>query len=409
MTAGEDLGPVIGIVGPVSLAAFRDHLPAGCLDGDVPLGLGGTAVNPIVVELLRRGRRVVVFSLDESIADERIFEGERLKICVGPYTRHRGRVYFRKERGYLLDAIRRERPDVLSAHWTYEFALAAIVSGIPHVVTAHDAPWTILRLNFIPYRMVRTVMAYHACWRARRLVAVSPHIARHLRRWGFHAGPIDVIANGLPDDPARTRRDRAPDGAFRFAGIFSGGWDGVKNGRTLLAAFAILRRSQPIARLAMIGGQCEVDGPAARWAADNGIADGIDFLGPMPHAEVMDFLCRRVDILVHPSIEESFGLPLIEAMAVGVPVIAGRYSGAVSWVLDDGAYGVLVDVRSASALVAAMHSLYRDDCGRRAMAGRASVMVRERFHIRAVVDRYEAVFAELLKPAVKSLEGARSV
>lgn len=396
MTPGEDHRPVIGIVGPVSPAMFRDHLPPGCLDADdAPPGLGGTSVNLIVLELLRRGRRVVVFSLDPSITEERIFEGERLKLCLGPYTRRPGRAYFRQERRYLLEAIRRERPDALSAHWTYEFALAAIASGIPHVITARDAPWTILRFNFIPYRMVRTVMAYHVCRQARRVVAVSPYIARHLRRWGFHTGPIEVIPNAFPDDPAVMRRDRAPDDVFRFAAVLSGGWDGLKNGRPLLEAFAALRRSLPDARLAMIGGQCEAGGPAAQWAVDHDAAEAVDFLGHMPHTAVMEFLSRRVDVLVHPSLEESFGMPLVEAMAVGVPVIAGRYSSAVPWVLDNGTCGVLVDVRSATALAAAMEALYRDDVGRRTMAERAYAMVQARFHIRAVVNRYEAVFAEL--------------
>jgi hypothetical protein len=40
----------------------------------------------------------------------------------------------------MREALQREQPDILSAHWTYEFAAAAIATGIPHVVTAHDAP-----------------------------------------------------------------------------------------------------------------------------------------------------------------------------------------------------------------------------------------------------------------------------
>jgi len=386
-------GPTIGILGPTSIADLRRFLP-DTIPADVPMGSGGTPVTQIAAELLRRGRRVVVFTLDAGITSDRTLEGDRLRIRIGPYTAHRGRVYFARERRFLLEAIRQERPDVLSAHWTYEFALAAIASGIPHVVTAHDAPWTILGYNPIAYRMVRTAMAYHASRLTRRMVAVSPYVARHLRRYGFHSGPIEVIPNGLPAAAAPAGR-READGIKRFAGIFSGGWESFRNGPTLLRAFAIARRSVPGAQMAMIGGQCEPGGPADLWAGVHGLRAGVEFLGHRPHAEVMDILARRVDVLVHPSLEESFGLPLIEAAAVGVPAIAGRASGAVPWVLGDGACGVLVDVRSPDALAEAMVGLAVDDARRRALAAKAGAMVRDRFDIAAVVDRYEAIFAEL--------------
>lgn len=386
--------PTIGILGPASLAGLRRFLADGC-QADIPMASGGTPVTQIAAELLRRGRRVVVFTLEPGIAAGRTLEGDRLRIRIGPYTAHRGRVYFARERRYLLDAIRQERPDVLSAHWTYEFALAAIASGIPHVVTAHDAPWTILGYNPIPYRIVRTAMAYHASRLTRRMVAVSPYVARHLQRYGFHSRPIEVIPNGLPASPTPGGGRREADGVKRFAGIFSGGWESFRNGPTLLRAFAITRRRVPEATLAMIGEQCEPGGPADRWADRHGLRAGVEFMGHRPHAEMMDTLARRVDVLVHPSLEESFGMPLIEAATVGVPTIGGRASGAVPWVLDGGACGVLVDVRSPNALAEAMVDLAVDDARRCALAANARAMVHDRFNIAAVVDRYEAIFAEL--------------
>ena len=386
--------PIIGILGPVDIAGLRRYLPDSCFRADSPKGSGGTSVTQIAAELLRRGRRVVVFTLD-GITGDRTLEGDRLRIRIGPYTAHRGRAYFARERSYLMEAIRQERPDVLSAHWTYEFALAAIASGVPHVVTARDAPWTILRHNPIPYRLVRTAMAYHASRLTRRMVAVSPYIAHHLRRYGFHSRHIEVIPNGLPADPRRGGERREADGVTRFASIFSGGWDGFRNGPTLLRAFAIARRRVPDARLVMIGEQCEPDGPADRWASAHGLQTGIAFLGRRPHAEVMDILARQVDVLVHPSLEESFGMPLLEAAAVGVPAIAGRSSGAVPWVLEAGLRGVLVDVRSPDALAEAIVDLTIHADRRQALAMNASTLVRDRFDLATVVDRYEAIFNEL--------------
>ncbi len=389
-------GRRIGVLGPVALADFDDLLPGQDLAGDRLPGLGGPPVHWHVRELLRRGRRVTLFTLDPTIDGERVFEGDRLKICVGPYTRHRGRAFFRREIGYLRDALRREQPDILSAHWTYEFAAAAIASGIPHVVTAHDAPWRILRHNPSPYRLVRTAMAYMVGRTARRLVAVSPYVADHLRRFGFRTGAIDVIPNALPPILTGKQSARRTSGTEPvFAGIFSGGWDGLKNGATLIDAFAMVRRHLPGARLLLVGAECGPAGPAAAWASARGLDVGVRFVGRLPHPRVLDWLGTEIDVLVHVSREEAFGLTLIEAAACGVPVIAGRDSGAVPWILGDGAYGQLVDVGSASAVARAMMDLAENEARRSALAAAARRAATERFDIVAVTDRYEDIFASL--------------
>ena len=66
------------------------------------------------------------------------------------------------------------------------------------------------------------------------------------------------------------------------------------------------------------------------------------------------------DILVHPALEESFGMTLVEAMARKVPVIAGQSSGAVPWVLSGGEAGLLVDVSSVDTLVQSILRLAMD-------------------------------------------------
>ena len=55
---------------------------------------------------------------------------------------------------------------------------------------------------------------------------------------------------------------------------------------------------------------------------------------------------RKADLLIRPSLEESFGLVLIEAMISKTPVIGGSHSGAVPWVLHNGKAGLLADVTS---------------------------------------------------------------
>jgi L-malate glycosyltransferase len=68
---------------------------------------------------------------------------------------------------------------------------------------------------------------------------------------------------------------------------------------------------------------------------------------------------RAASVLAHPSLEESFGMIVLEAMATGTPVVAGRASGAVPWLLANDA-GVLVDVRNSAAIAEAINGLLGD-------------------------------------------------
>jgi len=133
---------LLGMLGPLNLADFRKYLYPDSWRDDLPKGLGGTPVNLLSCELLNRGHRLVIFTLDPAVQDEIVLEGINLRICIGPFrprAKHRALDFFAVERDYLLRAIKRERPDILHAQWTYEYALAAQASGLPHVITAHDA------------------------------------------------------------------------------------------------------------------------------------------------------------------------------------------------------------------------------------------------------------------------------
>jgi glycosyltransferase involved in cell wall biosynthesis len=299
------------------------------------------------------------------------------------------------ERRAILEAIRRVRPDVLHAHWTYFYALAAQASGLPHVVTAHDAPLNVLRREFIPYRIAHTMMAFAVTARAKCIATVSPYVDSHLRRFMFYRGERVVIPNGLPDSVfalARPRPTACPSLTF---GTLLSGWSRLKNGRIALKAFALVRREIPDARLVMMGPGHERAGPAHAWAAEHNLTEAVEFAGPLEHNEALQRLSTGVDIFVHPSREESFGMTVAEASALGVPVIAGIRSGAVGWTLDEGRAGLLVDVASPRALAQSMVALAQDRARMKVLseAGRRNAW--DRFRISAIADGYEALYTRI--------------
>jgi L-malate glycosyltransferase len=347
-------------------------------------------------ELLKRGHRMVIFTVDRSVRDEVIVMGERLKICVGPDRPKHARDFFSEERKYLVRAIHREKPDVLHAQWTYEFALAAIASGLPYIVTAHDAPINVLRRNFIPYRIARTLMAYLALWRAKRVVGVSPYVARHLRQFGFHWRPIQVIPNGLSQELFDRRvLNRTESRVITFATVLNG-WAGYKNGQVAIQAFAQLHKQISDARLLMFGHAHGAGEIADMWSRERGLERDIEFVGQVPHDQLIERLRLDVDVLVHPSLEESHGMALIEAMALGIPVIGGSKSGAVPWTLDEGRAGILVNVNSPRALFEAMSKLAGSAQERKTWGAYGSASVQKRFHVSSIADEYEDCYQQAL-------------
>ena len=389
------MNTTLAMLGPIELAQFKDLLYPSSLEKSLPRGLGGSPVNLLSRELLRRGHRLLIASVSPDVRDEVILEGENLKICVGPDRPRHARDFFAAERAYLLKVLRREQPDIVHAQWTYEFALAAQASGLPHVITAHDAPINVLRLNFIPYRIARTLMAYRVLSRARRVVSVSPYVAKHLAQYMLYRGASEVISNGMPDSQFARRVSRHPEGRpITFATILVG-WAGYKNGQVAIDAFARVRMTHPDAKLLMFGGGHGEGEDAQQWARAQGIVGGIEFVGQLPYARVMDRLVNEVDVLVHPALEEAQPMVLIEAMALGLPIIGGERSGGVPWTLDHGKAGILVDVTDAEALSKAMCRLAKSAEERLVWGQRGRVLAEQRFHIRVIADAYERIYDDL--------------
>jgi glycosyltransferase involved in cell wall biosynthesis len=393
----------VAIAGQISLRQLADLLdqPAAA-----PAGLGGTSPLPEVRALIARGHEVSLVTLDPDLTSEVVLRGDRLTVHVGPFReRHAARDGFRRERQFVAESLLRCRPDVVHAHWTYEHALGALATGLPTVVTAHDAPLVVLRHNLPTTRVgpilsqvptsvhwsVRAAMAALVARKAKRLIAISPYVERHFRRALRYRGEILVIPNMVPSMSRRpvSPIDQQPNEGTKFFTILSS-WSALKNGTAAIEAFAEVRAGLPHASLHMIGHGLGPGGPAENWAAERGLADGITFVGPLPHDRVLDYLATA-DILVHPSLEESCCMVIAEAQLAGVAVIGGLHSGGVPWQLDYNRAGRLVDVRSRSSLAEAMSELALDSATRSRLARAAADVARQRHDPERLINSIEAL------------------
>ena len=390
----------IGIAGPIPIRQFAHALDLSGHSGDpLPAGLGGTPVAHLVEAMLRREYQIVVFTLDPGVRSEVILNGPGIRFCIAPYrTTHRARDFFSAERSWLRQAIAREKPALLHAHWTSEFAMAALDSGRPTLVTAHDAPWRVLRFAPDPYRFIRLLMAWKVARRTAHLSAVSSHVADHFHRYFGYRRPIPVVPNPLPEgifQLSDCAAPRPPEAPFTVATALSG-WCRLKNGPGALRAFALVRKELPQARLLMFGQDYAPSGPAANWARKKRLARGVEFAGALPNRDLLRRLRQEAQVLLHPSREESFGMTVAEAMALGMAVVGGHSSGAVPWLLENGRVGVLVDVQAPARVADALLRLARDPAGREQL-GRAARTSAYRFHSDAVLDQYAALYEQILR------------
>jgi glycosyltransferase involved in cell wall biosynthesis len=225
--------------------------------------------------------------------------------------------------------------------------------GRPLVVTVHDAvPWT------HPETLTPRGVAWHraAITRAAKeadavvvpTAAVATALAKHVV---FRRDPV-VVGEGVsaelvppPDAVERASRLGVPDGDYlvTLATI-----EPRKGLDVLLRALA--EPSAPDVPLLVVGqaGWGSVDVPAL--GQELGIADRVRLLGRLPDADLAVVLSRAA-VLVAPSRAEGFGLPVLEAMAAGLPVVSSDDPALVE---VGGGATVTVPVGDAGALAAAL-------------------------------------------------------
>jgi glycosyltransferase involved in cell wall biosynthesis len=173
------------------------------------------------------------------------------------------------------------------------------------------------------------------------------------------------------------------------------GWGRIKNARAGMKAFALVKARAPYLELRLIGLDFGVGEAAEKWARRQGIASGMSFLGKLGYSAVIDEL-RSAHLLLHPAVEESFGMTVAEAMALGVPVVGGAKSGAVPWLLGEGQCGVLTDVTCPERIAEALESLLSDDLLYCACSQMGKQRARSMFGAERVAAQFESTYERVV-------------
>lgn len=281
-----------------------------------------------------------------------------------PYRR------LRWEATQLARSIRAARPDVYHATWN---SGVPAFCPVPAILTLHDLiPWNEPRPPMELWSYRRAVRA--SARRAWRITTVSEFVRGEvLRTLRVKSSKVLCVPNGV--DRAADRRQAVDANEAPYV-LYVGGHEPRKNVAAVLSAMRRYWATFGDSMRILLTGAFENLEPAAAAVLNTFPADApIEFLGD-PDDEELGRRYRGATALLLLSKAEGFGLPALEAMAHGCPVIAARFASLPEVVADA---GLLVDPDDSRAVATAIHHLttevgLRADLVRRGMdrADRAS-------------------------------------
>lgn len=171
-----------------------------------------------------------------------------------------------------------------------------------------------------------------------------------------------------------------------------------KGHRTLIESLPIVLKEVGETTL-LIAGSGPLEGDLKKLARKLGVEERVRFLGFLND---VDPLYRTIDLLVHPSLREGFGLTVLEAMGHGLPVIASRVT-ALPEIVEDGKTGILVAPQNTQALAEAIIRILKDKPLRMKMGAAGLRRMTEHFLLDRMVRETEELYDEILLGKGESL------
>jgi sugar transferase (PEP-CTERM/EpsH1 system associated) len=284
----------------------------------------------------------------------------------------------------LVRYFREQQATVVHTHGPdpmFYGAWAALIAGVPtRVHTLHDT------------------MLQNAGWRARVkfrlaipalnfLVAVTKKAEEHVAATYGRSRRLLTILNGIDEHRFVPSAAAAPHGSTACVVGTVARLAPEKGLDRLVEAFGQLARRHDSMRLVIAGGGREAQS-LTEQAHRLGLADRVSFPG---HQSRPESVLVTLDIFVLPSLTEGIPLALLEAMAVGLPVVATSVGG-VPDVVEDGISGILVPPDDPAALARAIDGLASDPVRRQRLGRAGRERVARRFSLSAMAAAYRELY-----------------
>lgn len=289
--------------------------------------------------------------------------------------------------------LRSQRCDIVHVHNSSQF--------IPIIRALNPRIKIVLHMHCEWLTQLDPIVIERRISKADLIIGCSEYITAKIRcRFPRFAKRCRTVYNGVDTNRFSSRNEDMVTKENRIARLLYVGRVSPEKGlHVLLEAFQIVARRFPYVHLDIIGSESKITGDFIVSLSDDSetqklatlfdrsylnllqkkipaeSANRVSFHSTVPHMELISYF-KNADILVFPSVwNEPFGMPLIEAMACEIPVVATR-SGGMPEIVENGGAGILVERANSSELAAAILRLLQDSALRKSMGrtGRKKVM-----------------------------------
>ena len=282
--------------------------------------------------------------------------------------------------------------DVLHAHWTYEYAKAILpfAGKLPIFDTVRD--WCPYQLSIMKGRsrldwQLKNITFKQVMAEKRMTFIANSAYTNRMITESYPDKQVPVIPN--PIDKNWIVEEKKNEVKHKIVSIATGLLSPRKNVGTLLDAFTMYRKDYPDAELHLVGAYEETSETFKKWK-EKGWLQGVSLHGPLPHDELAALL-DQMSCLVHPSVEETFGNILLEAMSRCVPCIGGEDAGAVPDVLGRGEYGIVCDIRNPKAIYEALVKMNEPEVAQKIKLN-ATKMLKENYSSEIILKKHIELF-----------------
>jgi len=334
------------------------------------IGGGGYHVYNLAKELVRREVDVTVFTLN--VRNTFLLKKTEVETHFGKVKVFRVPASYIPKTTYpiapkLIPLLLKENPDIIHAHgyqvFTTDAALTVSkIKKIPLVLTLHGFPRGFDKLT---HRAYFNLIGKETLKKAKKIISVSPMVAREFKAIGVPQEKIAIIPNGIDleeykqlpmGDLFRKRLDIKEN---EKVVLTVGRLEKIKGFQYLIKALPSIIKEVGSTKLVIAGPDFNYGATLKKLTEETNVQDHVIFYGPINGKEKFEAF-SAANIVAVPSLYEGFGMLLLEAMAAGKPLVATN-TGAAPEIIQNGKNGILANLGNVEDLAGKIIKLLSDD------------------------------------------------